>query len=199
MRLLADNKPECYRSGDMPAKIADPWRLTEALQGNEDAWRTLVTEFSGSIWHWARSHGLTREEAEDVAQTVWYKLKDKGHTIDDPARLPGWLATTTKREAISVLRRRSRQLDESIDDLHDQVIDLRTPTAEQWVTTDEATRALVEAYHGLSAACRELLALCWTESLNYEDIALTLGKSIGYIGPTRRRCLDTLRARAGLT
>ncbi len=199
MRLLADDKRQCYGSRHMPARTADPWRLTEALQGNEDAWRTLVTEFSGSIWHWARSHGLTREESEDVAQTVWYKLKDKGHTIDDPARLPGWLATTTKREAISVLRRRSRQLDESIDDLHDQVIDLRTPSAEQWATADEASRSLVEAYHGLSEACRELLALCWTESLSYEDIALTLGKSIGYIGPTRRRCLDTLRAKAGLT
>jgi len=79
------------------------------------------------------------------------------------------------------------------------VVDLRSPSADQWADASEAGAALISAFHSLSAACRELLSLCWTASLSYEEIAETLGKSIGYIGPTRRRCLDTLRARAGLT
>lgn len=182
----------------MSTVAEDPWRLRPALEGDEMAWRALVDEFAGSIWHWARSFGLSRDEAEDVSQTVWYKLKDKGDSISEPARLPGWLATTTKREAISVIRRRRAVLDEFDED---SVLDLRSddPDLVDVAAAGELQQRLAKAFDTLNSQCRRLLALCWNDTLSYEEIAGIMGKSVGYVGPTRRRCLDTLRQRAGVT
>ena len=175
----------------------DPWQLAKALDGDESSWRSIVEEFSSPIWQWARSYGLTREEAEDVAQNVWFKLKDKGSSIQDPARLPGWLATTTKREALTMIRRRKRMVDvgdEFIDELHDP-----QPVTAELVEAGDLSGKIMSAFQTLSDGCKQLLALCWSDDLSYEDIAGILGKSMGYIGPTRQRCLQLLRVRAGLT
>lgn len=58
---------------------------------------------------------------------------------------------------------------------------------------------LREAFSRLAIHCRELLSLCWDERLRYEDIADLLAVPIGSIGPTRQRCLRSLRIEAGLT
>lgn len=197
MNLVAAKTDECYRSAHMPSVSDDPWQLKMALSGEEAAWKRLVDEFSLPIWQWARSYDLTREEAEDVAQTVWCKLKDKGETIHEPARLPGWLATTTKREALSVIRGRSRTIGVADDFFYD--LGDSEPNVADLAEVGEMNARILEAYQSLNEGCRTLLALCWTGNLSYEEIAEILGRSVGYIGPTRQRCLNSLRARAGLT
>ncbi len=180
----------------------DPFRLGAALDGDEDAWNHLVTEFSTSMWHWARSYGLEREEAADVAQMVWFKLKDRGHTIRDRRRLAGWLATTTKREAISMKRRRDTQMryvDITDASTPDPAASLSSGDPFQQARLSELHERLVTGYGSLSERCRELLALCWDDTMSYEDIAETLGTSVGYVGPTRMRCLETLRTKAGIS
>lgn len=196
METLAAAGWECYCLGGMSAPEDDPWRLGEALRGDEASWRRIIDEFSVTIWHWARSYGLSREEAEDVSQNVWYKLKDKGSSIQDPARLPGWLATTTRREALTTIRRRKRQLadgEDVIEELHDP-----QPSAGEVVEAGDLSSRINAAFESLSETCRQLLTLCWSDQLAYEDIARILGRSVGYIGPTRQRCLRQLRIAAGL-
>lgn len=177
------------------------WRLHDALAGDEEAWATIVDEFIHQIWHWARSCGLDRTDAEDVAQTVWYKLQDQGHTIVDVARLPGWLATTTRREAIATKRRNDRILPSQGEAPNRDVLwstagQLNNP--EGIALVDETRQQLAEAYTQLSDQCQELLSLCWSGDLEYVEIAEILGRSIGWIGPTRQRCLQSLRRLANL-
>ena len=54
------------------------------------------------VWSIARSFRLDDATAKDVSQTVWLRLVENMHRIDDPERLPGWLATTCRREALRV-------------------------------------------------------------------------------------------------
>ena len=179
----------------------DPFRLGDALAGDEDAWNHLVGEFSASIWRWARGYGLDRDEAADVAQMVWFKLKDRGHTIVDRRRLAGWMATTTKREAISMIRRRNAEL-RHIDLTDTATLEpMASPTSGdpyQEARLSELHEALAAAFSKLSDRCRQLLALCWDHMLSYAEIADILDVSVGYIGPTRQRCLQRLRLEAGL-
>ena len=84
--------------------------------------------------------------------------------------------------------------DELVEELHDP-----QPAAAELVEAGDMSSSVMAAFQTLSDACRQLLALCWSGNLTYEDIAGILGKSIGYIGPTRQRCLQLLRVRAGLT
>lgn len=177
--------------------MGDPWRLKEALAGSSDAWNGIVEEFAQSVWSWARSQGLNREEAEDVSQTVWYRLKDKGHTIRDPRTLPGWLATTTRREAIRVAKRRHNTIEMSVLESVPEPLFASTNPA-VLAEANELEGKLVDAFAQVRPVCRELLALCWDERYSYAEIAEVLGRSIGSIGPTRQRCLDELRGLAGI-
>ncbi len=184
-----------------PTDPDDPHGLAAALSGDERAWERLVNEFSGVIWHWARSQGLDREEAADVAQMVWFKLKDRGHAIQDRRGLPGWLATTTRREAISARRKRDRRMQhvDYVDVTEQRLPAAGQPDPSQMAQLTELHESLLEAYDSLSEQCRELLAMCWNTDMSYQDIASALGTSVGYVGPSRQRCLKSLKQRAGLS
>jgi len=182
----------------MSHEEADPWRLRAALSDDLEAWTFLVDEFSTTMWHWARSYRLSREDAEDVCQTVWYQLRDKGHTIDDPRKLPGWLATTTRRAALAVARRRQRPGDAALSiDANDGAIAEQLVTeqsADEHLAANDLRVRLVDAFAKLSEKCRELLALLWEGRFTYEEVAESLGVTIGSIGPNRQRCLTKLRS-----
>ena len=63
---------------------------------------------------------------------------------------------------------------------------------------DDRRIALREAFGQLGDRCRELLHLLMVEPpLSYAEIAELLGRSTGYIGPTRQRCLGELRVILG--
>ena len=182
----------------MAVQQEDPWRLRAALQGDADAWEALVDEFASTIWHWARSCGLERHDAEDVAQVVWYKLKDRGHTIRDPRRLPGWLAVTTRHEAIATKKQiqRSMAYETSQTGWLHFLADAQ-PQPDDLVLLGETRRRIAASYQDLSETCRELLAMSWA-GLSVAEIADALGRTTGYVGPTKMRCLRSLREGAGI-
>lgn len=186
------------------ADAQDPWGLRKALDGDAEAWASIVDEFGGVMWHWARSQGLDRGNAEDVVQDVWFRLADRGDAIEDPRALPGWLAITTRREAQARQRRLRRVA--PIDDLeHNYESAFRgedTPAhrhdPEGAVIASDLKQRLVDAYWTLSDRCRELLTLVWDPSLSYSAIADALDTTVGSVGPMRLRCLERLRIAAGV-
>lgn len=179
----------------VPPTDADPYALRAALAGDADAWAGIVEEFSDTMWGWARSAGLSREDAADVCQTVWYLLKDRGHTIREPERLAGWLAITTRREAHAVSRRvRTRQPE--VIDVTDAVLPDPSAGPEAHALATETQTRLAQAFRSLSERCRSLLALLWDDNVSYADISEILDMPMGSIGPTRQRCLAKLRAEA---
>src|SRR5262245_28580432 len=77
--------------------------VLRARKGDSDAWDALVERFAPLIWSICLRHSLGRADAEDVGQSVWLRLVDHLESVHDPAALPGWLVTTTKRECIRAL------------------------------------------------------------------------------------------------
>ena len=75
-----------------------------ARNGDKQAWDALVERYAPLIWSICRRHRLSGADADDVGQSVWLRLVDQLDKIRDPAALPGWLATTTRRECRRVLR-----------------------------------------------------------------------------------------------
>ena len=78
--------------------------VTRARNGDQQAWDALVDRYAPLIWSICRRHRLGGADAGDVGQSVWLQLVDQLDRIRDPAALPGWLATTTRRECVRVLR-----------------------------------------------------------------------------------------------
>lgn len=162
-----------------------------AANGERAAWDALVDRFGDMVWSVARGFRLDEATASDVAQTVWLKLIENIDKINDPNRLPGWLATTCRREALRVLKRSERTIPSEFEyDIPDE-----GPSLEALLVEDEATREVVEAFSTLDEDCQQLIRLLLVEpALSYEDISEATGRPVGSLGPTRSRCLDRLKA-----
>jgi len=78
--------------------------VTRARNGDRQAWDALVERYAPLIWSICRRHRVDGADADDVGQSVWLQLVDQLDKVRDPAALPGWLATTTRRECARVLR-----------------------------------------------------------------------------------------------
>lgn len=143
------------------------------------------------VWSVARGFRLDEASAKDVSQTVWLKLIENMESINDPARLPGWLATTARREALRVARARQRDIPTEFEyDVEDTV----NPTQEEVLIDEEESRHVAQAFRALDDACRQLLRLMTIEPpLSYEEISEITDRPIGSLGPTRARCLEKLK------
>ncbi|HEV7653752.1 MAG TPA: sigma-70 family RNA polymerase sigma factor [Mycobacteriales bacterium] len=165
--------------------------LVAARAGDRRAWDELVSRHTGLLWSVTRSFRLSRTAAEDVVQTVWLRLLERGGTIRDPAAVTAWLATTTRRECLAVLRRSGDTLGE---DAMPEPVDRRSPEDESLRMARD--RTLWTAFARLPERDALLLRLL-TDGLRYREVAAVLGVPLGSIGPTRARALDRLRAELG--
>ena len=168
--------------------------VTRARNGEEQAWDALVERYAPLIWCICRRHRLGGADAEDVGQSVWVQVLDQLDKIRDPAALPGWLATTTRRECLRVLRagqgphRAWYVLDA------ENIPDQRNGTAEHELLAAERHAALREAFMDLPPSGQQLIAILIQDPpVPYAEISARLGIPVGSIGPIRGRCLDKLR------
>src|SRR5215472_18741654 len=98
--------------------------VARARDGDQYAWNEIVDRYAPLVWSICQRYGLSRDDASDIGQTVWLLLVEQLGNIRQPAALPGWLATTTQRECLRVLRAAGRydSFGSSVDDqvLRDQ-------------------------------------------------------------------------------
>jgi Sigma-70 region 2 len=92
---------------DDPSVVA---LVTRAAGSDEGAWHELVERYAPLVWGICVRYQLGGADVEDVGQTVWLGLVEQltSTSLREPAALPGWLATTTQRECLRVLRARGR-------------------------------------------------------------------------------------------
>jgi DNA-directed RNA polymerase specialized sigma24 family protein len=113
--------------------------------------------------------------------------------LRDPAALPGWLATTTRREcgrAVHAATTRGAGGQVLIAEI---LPDIESAPVEQELLVAEQNAALRDAFTRLPPGCRRLLTLLIEDPpVPYAEISARLGIPAGSIGPSRRRCLDRL-------
>jgi RNA polymerase sigma factor (sigma-70 family) len=161
-----------------------------AREGEKAAWNEIVQRYAALVWSVCRRHRLSGDDADDVVQNVWLLLVRHLPDLREPAALPGWIATTTRRECLRMLRSRTHELDGGFD----PGADPDEPSVEELVLRKERQAALLVALERLPADCRRLLLLLTEDPpLPYAEIAARLGMTVGGIGPRRGRCLDRLR------
>jgi RNA polymerase sigma factor (sigma-70 family) len=169
--------------------------VTRARTGDKHAWDEIVERYAPLIWSICRQYRLAEADAEDVAQMVWLHLVDHLDDLRDPAAMPGWLATTTRRQCIRV-RRSAARLPQATGPLidPDNMADTDAVLAEHELLVAERHAALRQAVSDLPPGCRELITLLTADPpLSYAEISARLGIPVGSIGPSRSRCLDRLR------
>jgi RNA polymerase sigma factor (sigma-70 family) len=168
--------------------------VTRAQDGDQEAWDEIIERFAPLVWSICHRFRLADADAHDVGQNVWLRLVEHLDVLREPAALPGWLATTTRRECIRVQRlgwKRDRQL---ADPELDVPADEDQTQVDQWLIAAERQAALRTAFADLGDRCRELLGMLMADPpVAYAQISLRLGMPVGAIGPNRSRCLSRLR------
>ena len=167
--------------------------VMRARNGDELAWDALVERYAPLIWSLCRRYRLDAADTGDVGQNVWLQLVSQLGKIRDPAALPGWLATTTRRECKRVLNR-TQAPHAALHALDaENLPDDQANTLEQ-VLAAERHAALREAFAHMPPCCQQLITLLIKDPpVPYAEISARLGIPVGSIGPNRRRCLDKLR------
>jgi RNA polymerase sigma factor (sigma-70 family) len=164
--------------------------VTRAKHGDRPAWDELVERYAPLIWSICHRYRLSRAEAQDVGQSVWTELAGWLASLEDPAALPGWLATATQRECGRILHAtQNREVPG-----HSPGIPDLTMTAESELLRAERQAALREAFTRLPAGSRQLIAMLLEDPpVPYSEISATLGIPVENIEPNRDRCLAKLR------
>jgi len=168
--------------------------VTQAAEGDQSAWDEIVERYGPLVWSICRRYRLDRADTDDVAQNVWLRLVEQLSALREPAALPGWLATTTQRECLRVLRVNS-QADRRNERLADEMVTAaQSVEIEEEIIAAEWNRVLSLAFDELLPPCRQLLSMLMQEPpVPYAEISRRLGIPVGGIGPSRARCLAKMR------
>ena len=168
--------------------------LRAASEGDQEAWNAITDRFTSLLWSVARSYRLGSDDAEDVVQNTWLRLLENLTRIDNPEALPGWLATTARREALGILRRRGRTVLTRDEDLGADLADPASTELDSALLEDERDVELWASFAKLPERCQQLLrVLMACDRPVYAEVSAAFDMPIGSIGPTRMRCLERLR------
>jgi RNA polymerase sigma factor (sigma-70 family) len=173
--------------------------VIRARNGDKRAWDMLVEWCAPVVWSICRRHGLSRQEADDVGQSVWLRLVERLDTLRESAALTGWLADTTHNECSKVLGAARERSASRCSSGPATAPDDRPAPAEYWLLLAERDAALREAFGALSPRCQRLLAMLAADPpVPRAEISAALAISVDDVGPLRRDCLDVLRRCPGL-
>jgi RNA polymerase sigma factor (sigma-70 family) len=175
-----------------PDEVAE--YLLAAGRGDGAAWTRIVDSYSGLVWSIVNQHGMSNADASDVSQTVWLRLVENLHRIEDPTRLGGWLATTARRECLRVIADGQRQVPIADATLMIDAQERESVPLDWLLLQQERADEVRAAMAQLPPRCQALLEkLMQDPQPSYAVISATLGTPIGSIGPTRGRCLRQLQ------
>jgi RNA polymerase sigma factor (sigma-70 family) len=164
--------------------------VAAAAEGDQAAWTSLVRRFTPRLTAIARRQGLGRADAEDVTQECWILLAKNIGALNHPEAVSGWLATTAKRQAIQVIRRRRHEC--SAEDMS-EYLDISPQPMDVAVHEDECSRLRTALGRLPERDAHLLSALSVSNRPSYTRVSALLGLPIGSIGPTRARALGRLR------
>lgn len=167
-------------------------QLVEAcLMGNEQAWQHLLQKYSRLIYTIPFRFGFSQTVADEIFQETCLTLLEQMVTLRDASRLKAWLVTVTRR--ICIARWHYRQNLVSIDAAED--IEAEADDLEEKILLTEEQYLVQQAMFQLNERCRTLLAALFFEMppRTYEEISRDFDIALGSIGPTRKRCLESLR------
>ena len=164
-----------------------------ASAGDVTARDCLVRRHERLVHATVRRFRLGEADAQDAVQNTWLRMIQHIGSLRDGARLPGWLATTARRECLKILGAANRERIGLTAGMVDRVAD-PAPNPERRAV-DRSMNELLRGHVGrLPARGQGLLtALMTPDAPSYAEVARTTGLPHGSIGPMRMRYLRTLR------
>src|SRR4051812_2432374 len=164
--------------------------VRECLKGNKSAWTALINKYKGLIFSIPLKRGFSREDANEIFQSVCLTLLNEISKLREPRALAAWLIRATSHQCLSLRRKQGRFVEDEIDE--NQYVEDPDRLPDKLLQELEREQVLREVISEQSPECKRLIELLFFKNppLPYADAARALGLATGSIGATRGRCLD---------
>jgi RNA polymerase sigma factor (sigma-70 family) len=136
----------------------------------------LVRLYYRDLYRFGLSLTGSEADAADLTQETFYIWANKGHQLQNPASVKGWLFTTLHREFLKTCRRQNRFPSESIDERTEDLPNVPAECAEQ-----ADSRTLLRILGEIAEDFRAPLVLYYMEDLSYKEIADVLALPLGTV------------------
>lgn len=172
--------------------------LARAAQGDPDAWRMIVNEYTGRVYglivHQCRDPDLAME----ITQATFVQIVERLGGYQEQGRFEPWLFRIAMNRLRDEMRRRKRQAKPTDMGPEMDSSPLAMPVKDQQSPLDRLTLAeevqqLQAAMMELGEADREILHLRHTVGLSFAQIAQTLNEPLGTVLARGHRALAKLR------
>lgn len=145
--------------------------------GDEKAFSQLHKQFHQSTLRFLRSL-IKDDNVFDLNQEVWISVFKKISTLNDVSRFKHWLFQITRNQAMDSLRRNKRT--DYFDDLVDNEL-AQSDTVNEENLDLKNHRQISQARENLSSKLNEVVELYYFQGMDYKEVALIVGCSIGTI------------------
>jgi RNA polymerase sigma factor (sigma-70 family) len=174
--------------------------LQRIARGDRDALAPLVERHHRRLYRIALGYLRDPDEALDAVQETFVKAFQKAGAWDPRAEVGAWLTRIAVNQSIDRYRRRRRRrateapLEATVGD-HDARWAAAEPSAERRVLGREVSERIATALKGLPARQRAVFVLRHYNEMPLEEIAGTLGMSLGTVKSSLHRAVQRLRDR----
>ncbi|MGA2759643.1 MAG: sigma-70 family RNA polymerase sigma factor [Candidatus Cybelea sp.] len=158
------------------------------LQGNSEAFATLVERYDRAVYHLSYRMLHNVEDARDATQEAFFKAFRSLRTFRAGAKFSTWIFAIAYHACCDRLARRKH---DSSDELPDRADPARGPEQEA-IALDEASR-LRRAIDSLPEKYRAVVTLFHLQGRQYEEIASVLGLPMGTVKTHLFRAKEQLR------
>ena len=173
-------------SKDSP-QLTDAELVAAIIKGKQELFRDLVSRYQGRLVNYLFRLLRSTQEAEDLAQEVFFKIYQALDRYDPKYKFSTWLFRVAQNAAIDQIRKRRLQL-VSMDRQGPGQEDMGTwefPTSDPSPYADlrnqERGEAIQEAIERLPWDYRELIILRHFAELSYDEIAKLKDMPLGTV------------------
>lgn len=169
--------------------------------GDVEAFERLVEKYQSAVVAFCYRFVPDRGEAEDLAQATFVQIYRSAARFRPENRFRAWMFTIARNLCLNEIRRRRNRPSDSLERLTESdsaavIVPFETSATaapEALALRNELVSLVAEAMAALPENQRSALSLFQEQGLRYEEIAETLGLSVGATKSLIFRARETMR------
>lgn len=175
--------------------LDDSGLVARIQSGDAAAFESVFRAYAAQLATLAYSYLKSRDDAEDVVQTLFVWLWANRHAFNPGHGVRAYLFGAVRNRALNVLRDRNTQSNALEIFSGNEPSEVPPPDAE--LLAADLHRVVEQTVAAMPARCREVFTLVRTAALSYAEVATILGIAPKTVEVHMGRALAILRARLG--
>lgn len=151
--------------------------------------QALADQYYAPLYRFAMTLTRTESDASDLVQDTFLAWAAKGHQLQDPTKVKGWLFTTLHRRFLEGQRRSTR-----FPQLEITATETELPQIEPELVDHLDAQTVLELLARLDPPFRAAVALFYLEDYSYAEIGTVLEIPLGTVKSRIARGLAQLKA-----